>query len=62
MKNNCIHSVNAVLCSFFFLRIFKIYLIYFIFYFWLCWVFVAVRGLVASGGATLRCGAWASYC
>ena len=37
-----------------------IYLFYF--YFWLCWVFVAAHGLsMQRAGATLSCGALASY-
>ena len=34
-------------------------------YFWLHWVFLAACGsslVVASGGATLCCGAWVSHC
>ena len=43
---------------------FFFFLINLFIYFWLHWVFVAARRLslvAASGGATLRCGAWASY-
>ena len=37
--------------------------IYLFIYFWQRWVFVAARGLqLRQAGATLRCGAQASYC
>ena len=54
-------KVKRHLLFFFLINLF----IYLFIYFWLCWVFVAARRLslvVVSGGATLRCGAWASHC
>ena len=53
-----VKSVRS-LSRFFFKFIYLLFI-----YFWLCWVFTAARGLslVAASGATLCCGAQASYC